>query len=192
MFNGHVYGWVCVSHTCVECFIVAINAATHHLHRHQCHHWKATRRSASDKKPDMDFKMRSERDGKKYYDTKCASIDERPKFHIDTQTHTRARLCEAVNASQARISSFNGIRCIFTANIRSTAKYLCENLWASSLEKQFNMKLCNLATHILPFRPHSSSYRARMDARLFPILAFAFPISLYRSSPFVHHPAYTR
>lgn len=29
------------------------------------------------------------------------------------------------------------ISCISTANIRSTTKYLCEDLWASSLEKQF-------------------------------------------------------
>lgn len=159
MFNGHMYGWVCVRHTCVECIIVivAIDAATHrHHHRYQCHHWKATRQSVSDRKTRHGFQDEERKRWEKMLVcTMTQNVLQLMKGQscIHTHTHMRVRLSEAVNASRPRISSFNGIRCIFTTNIRPTAKYLCENLWASSLEKQFNIKLCNLAAHILPFRP---------------------------------------
>lgn len=60
----------------------------------------------------------------------------------ETHTHTnQLKLKYKLNIS--------GISCISTANIRSTAKYLCENLWASSLEKQFIQNCVIWQTHTL-------------------------------------------
>lgn len=57
-----------------------------------------------------------------------------PNIQTCTNLYRHSSVPEYFNWS---ISGISCISCISTANIRSTTKYLCENLWASSLEKQF-------------------------------------------------------